>query len=59
LYRYNPGFMRQLRDFEQELVQARRQGRLLGRLQINAAVAERAEAELKEEAEEEAVMEES
>jgi hypothetical protein len=51
--------MRQLRDFEQELVQARRQGRLLGRLQINAAVAERAEAELKEEAEEEAVMEES
>ena len=35
----NEGFMRQLRDFEEELACARRQGRLLGRVQINAAAA--------------------
>lgn len=55
------GFMRQLRDFERELGEARAQGRLLGRVQINAAAADRAaleamesaETELKKEAEEE------
>jgi len=35
----NEGFMNQLRDFEQELVQARQKGRLLGRVQLNAAAA--------------------
>ena len=35
----NSGFMRQLRDFEEELTQARGKGRLLGRVQIAAAAA--------------------
>lgn len=38
----NEGFMRQLRDFEVELGEARRNGRLLGRIQVNAANARNA-----------------
>ena len=38
----NEGFMRQLRDFEVELGEARRNGRLLGRIQVNAASARNA-----------------
>jgi len=42
---YCRGFMRQLREFDRELAEARRNGRLLGRLQLSEVAAAHAAAQ--------------